>query len=250
MRDALIGAAAAVLGFVVGLQLRVLAFRLAVPSGSPDRTHCPSCVQPLIARRMVVPGWLRPDGRCPRCATRIGPPYALVELLTAVVFGLLAWRFGADPRLPALLVGAAAGVALAVIDIAVHRLPDRLTLWSLPVVGALIVTASLVAGDGGSLVRAVLGLVVYAGLFAVLALLPPGLGFGDVKLAGLLGLVLAWIGWYTLVRGAFLAMVLAGVFALVLLFTRRAGRGSLIPLGPFMVAGALVALLASAPAIG
>jgi prepilin signal peptidase PulO-like enzyme (type II secretory pathway) len=71
---------------------------------------------------------------------------------------------------------------------------------------------------------------------------PGGMGFGDVKLAGVLGLFLGWLGWAPLMVGAFSAFVLGGLFSIVLLFTRRANRSSGIPFGPWMVAGAWVGI--------
>jgi len=239
-------AAAVAAGFALGLQARVLAFRLTVPAGTPARTGCGSCGRALVAAGWLAPRPLRLDGRCPGCRARIGPPYGLVELTMAAVFGLLAWRYGADPRLPALLVCAAIAIALGFVDVAVHRLPDRLVLPAYPLVGALVVVASLLLGDGPSLLRALLGLLGYAGVLLLVALPPGGVGFGDVKLAGLLGGVLAWIDWYALLRGALLAVLLAGVCALVLLAARRVRRRSYLPLGPFIVAGGLLALLGSA----
>jgi Type II secretory pathway, prepilin signal peptidase PulO and related peptidases len=134
-------------------------------------------------------------------------------------------------------------VALAVVDIAVHRLPDQITLASYPLIGGLIAASSLLLRDGEAALRALLGLLGYGGLLLLLALPPGGIGLGDVKLAGLLGGLLAWIEWSALARGALIAVLLAGGFALVLLASRRAGRHSHMPLGPFMVAGALLALL-------
>jgi leader peptidase (prepilin peptidase)/N-methyltransferase len=241
-------ALALVVGFAVGVQARGYAFRLTVPAGTGPRTGCDSCGRVLVPSRWLVPAWLRPDGRCPACRTRVGPPYGLVELTIAAAFGLLAWRYGPDPRLPALLVCAAIAIALGFVDVAVHRLPDRLVLPAYPVVGALVVAASLWLGDRPSLLRAVLGLLGYAGVLLLAALPPGGVGFGDVKLAGLLGAVLAWIDWSALVRGVVLALLLAGGCALVLLVARRVRRRSYLPLGPFLVAGGLLSLLGNAPA--
>jgi leader peptidase (prepilin peptidase)/N-methyltransferase len=139
---------------------------------------------------------------------------------------------------------AAAGVALVVIDLAVHRLPDRLTLGSYPVVAALLTGASALDGDWAALLRAGIGAVVLYGAYYVLAIAAPGgMGFGDVKLAAVLGAVLAWAGWAPLIAGAFLGFAYGGVVSLALLLTRRASRGTRIPFGPFMVAGSLTALV-------
>ena len=73
------------------------------------------------------------------------------------------------------------------------------------------------------------------------------MGFGDVKLAGLLGLYLGWLGWIELAVGAFAAFLFGGLVGLALLVTGRAGRKSHLPFGPFMLVGALLAILAARP---
>jgi len=105
---------------------------------------------------------------------------------------------------------------------------------------------TVVTGLWGALLRAVLAGVVLYVLYLVLALVSPGgggLGYGDVKLAGLLGLLLGWVGWGPVVVSVLAAFVMGGVVALVLLVVRRASRSSLIAFGPPMILGAWVALM-------
>jgi leader peptidase (prepilin peptidase)/N-methyltransferase len=83
---------------------------------------------------------------------------------------------------------------------------------------------------------------MYVAYFLMAIAYPGGMGFGDVKLAGVLGLFLAWLGWGELLVGAFAAFVLGGVFSIILLAFRRAGRKSGIPFGPWMLAGAWVGI--------
>jgi leader peptidase (prepilin peptidase)/N-methyltransferase len=97
-------------------------------------------------------------------------------------------------------------------------------------------------------VGAGLGAVALFGVYLVAALVKPGgMGFGDVKLAGVIGLFLGFLGLPQLLVGAFAAFVLGGLFSLGLLITRKAGRGSGIPFGPWMLAGAWVGILAGQP---
>jgi leader peptidase (prepilin peptidase)/N-methyltransferase len=108
----------------------------------------------------------------------------------------------------------------------------------------LLGTAALVDGEPGRLLTAVLGAVALFGLYFVLALVyPAGMGFGDVKLAGVLGLYLGYLGWAEVLVGGFLGFLLGGVVGGALMVLRRAGRKSQIPFGPFMLAGALLAIL-------
>lgn len=141
---------------------------------------------------------------------------------------------------PATVHLAVVGSALAVIDARTHRLPNALVLPSYPVLALLLGAASLLVPDGGALVRALAGGLALYGAYLALALVPSGLGFGDVKLAGLLGAYLGWCGWPELAVGTLAAFALGGMAAVALLATRRADRRTAIPFGPFMLAGALV----------
>jgi leader peptidase (prepilin peptidase) / N-methyltransferase len=137
-------------------------------------------------------------------------------------------------------------VALSAIDIAVQRLPNRLTLPAYPVMVALLGVAAVFGHSGGSLVRALLGGVALATVYLFLAVVRPGqLGAGDVKLAGLTGLALGWVGWPVVVFGAALGFVLSALISLALLAARRITMRSSISFGPFMLGGALLAIVLS-----
>lgn len=164
---------------------------------------------------------------------------------TAVTVGVLAWRLGPTWVLPAVTYLAVVGVLLVIVDIAVHRLPDRLTLSSYPIVAVLLVVASAGSGDWTALLRALIGGFALCAVYFVLAFLAggEGMGLGDVKLAGILGAVLAWVSWTTLITGGFLGFLFGGVLSAVLLVTRRVNRKTRIAFGPFMVLGAFTALV-------
>lgn len=231
--------AGGVIGFAAGMLLRITVFRLSVASGEPARTMCPRCATPISGRAHF-------RIRCAHCHSWFGVPIVL-ELVTATVLALLLGRFAGLPDAAAFAFLGALGVALAAIDIAVQRLPDRLTLPLYPGLIALFGLATVVNGQPANLVRALLGGVVLGGVYVALALVSRGqLGGGDVKLAGGLGIALGWLGWPTLVTGAALGFVLMGVVSLVLLAARRITLQHAISFGPFMLGGALVAILASA----
>ncbi len=238
MRMELVWAAAGVVaGVPVGAALRGTVFRLSVPSGDPPRTTCPRCAAP-------VSRWL--PLRCRHCRSRLGIPLAL-ELTTAMVLALLLARFGGQPDVVAFCFMGALGVSLAAIDISVQRLPDRLTLPAYPVLVVMLTVAALIQHDARALVRALAGGVVLAAVYLLLALLRPGqLGGGDIKLAGLAGLTLGWLGWPVLLVGAALGFLLSGLVSVVLLAARRITLRSHISFGPFLLGGALLAILASA----
>ncbi len=238
------------LGLIVGSFLNVVVWR--VPRGESvvrPPSHCPNCDHAIRPRDNVpVLSWLLLRGRCRDCSAPISPRYPAVELLTGAVFGGMAARFGADAALPAFLYLGAVCVALALIDADTHKLPDALTLPSYVVGLALLGGAAAAGGDGGPLVRALLGMAaLYAVYFVLVLLYPAGMGFGDVKLAGVLGLWLGWLGWDTWAVGWLGGFLLGGLFGVVLMAIGRAGRKSKIPYGPFMIAGALLAVYAGEP---
>ena len=236
----------AVVGAAVGSFLNVVIWR--VPRGESvvhPPSACPSCAAPVRPRdNLPVLSWLLLRGRCRDCSAPISARYPAVELLTATLFAVMALRFGTDPVLPAFLYLTAVGIALAVIDLDHKRLPDALTLPSYPVVTALLGLAALL-GSGGSWVRAVLGgVAMFAVYFALCFAYPAGMGFGDVKLSGVLGLCTAWLGWGAWSVALFCGFLFGGVFGVALIALRRGGRKTAVPFGPFMLLGALVAVLA------
>ena len=244
--SALVGLVA-VVGLAVGSFHNVVVWR--VPRGESvvrPPSACPACATPIRPRDNVpVAGWLLLKGRCRDCDAGISGRYPLVELATALLFGVLAARLGLDPVLPAYLYLAAVGLALALIDLDHHRLPDALTLPSYPVAVLLLGLAALAGSGSGSLVRALLGgAAMYAVYFALCLAHPRGMGFGDVKLAGVLGLYTGWLGWGSWSVGLFLGFLFGGVFGIALVASGRGGRKTKVPFGPFMLLGVLVAVLA------
>ncbi|WP_426566854.1 prepilin peptidase [Angustibacter sp. McL0619] len=236
----------ALVGLAIGSFLNVVIWR--VPRGesvvSPP-SHCPQCDHAIRQRDNVpVLSWVLLRGRCRDCGHRISVRYPAVELATAILFGVVAWRFGADWQLPAYLYLAAISVALTLIDIDVKRLPDRIVLPSYGVAAGLLLLPAILDDSWGSLLRAIVsGAVLFAGYFLLAFINPRGMGFGDVKLAGVLGIYLGWLGWGVLLIGAFGGFLLGGVFGLALMLAGRAGRKTAIPFGPFMLAAAMVAVL-------
>ena len=181
--------------------------------------------------------WSAADGR----ALAVRPP--VVELGTALLFVLVAFRFESSWELPAFLFLAGAGALLAVIDGQHKLLPDRVTLPSIGIGALLLAVAAVATGNGAALLRAVLGAVVLYVVFVVLVLISPrSIGMGDAKLAALLGLYLGWLGWGVLLVGTAAGFVVQAVLALVLLATRRIGLRGELPFGPAMLIGAALVI--------
>ncbi|MBD8139554.1 prepilin peptidase [Frigoribacterium sp. CFBP 13605] len=248
-------------GLLIGSFLNVVVYR--VPAGisiARPASACPGCSTPIRRRDNVpVVSWLALGGKCRDCRTSISARYPIVELATGLFFVLVAarlWPLVGVPTealplvarllsLVAFLWLAGVSVALAVIDLEHHRLPDAIVLPSYTVGGVLLAASSILVGDWPALVRAAIGLASLFAFYLIAALsYPGGMGFGDVKLAGVLGLYLAWLGWGEFAVGAFAAFLLGGLYAVVLLVTRRVERTGGIPFGPWMLAGAWVGVFA------
>jgi leader peptidase (prepilin peptidase) / N-methyltransferase len=175
-------------------------------------------------------------------APRLRPVLAVV---TAATWAVLAASRGWIADLPAYLVVGALAVALAYVDLREHRLPDPLIAGALAAGGVLLGLAAVLIGEWAAYGRAWLVAAVMFAAFLGLALLRPAdLGMGDVKLAGVVGLMLGWLGWPAAVLGVFLAFLFGGLAGGALLLAGRAGRRTPIPFGPFMLLGALVAIAA------
>jgi leader peptidase (prepilin peptidase)/N-methyltransferase len=254
-----LAATAGVVGLLIGSFLNVVVYR--VPAGmsivSPP-SACPNCGRHIRGfDNIPVLSWLVLRGRCRDCREPISWRYPAVEFGTAILFLAVAWRF-----LPAALTGggttlaislpaliaftflAAISIALALIDLDVHRLPNSIVLPALVVAAVLISLEAILAGNYGGLLRAGIGMAALFVFYFLLALIyPGGMGFGDVKLAAVLGIYLGWLGWGELVVGAFAAFLLGGLFAIGLMIFRRAGRKTAIPFGPWMLGGAWIAIL-------
>ena len=242
-----------VLGLAVGSFLNVVIHR--APRGESlvqPGSRCPSCGTPIRPWHNVpVVGWLVLRGRCATCKAPISARYPLVEAGCGVLFVLVAWRLwdlSLASAIPAYLYFAAVGLALSAIDIEHRRLPTAIVRPSYPVLALLLAASAAWQGDGWSFVRAVLGgLALFAFFFAVAFAYPAGMGFGDVRLAGLVGGVLGYLSWSAWAIGAFAGFLLGAVTGVALIAARGSGRRTAVPFGPFMVAGALLALFVAGP---
>lgn len=250
---------AGLFGLVIGSFLNVVVYR--VPAGLSvvaPASACPRCNH-AIRRRDNVPvlSWLVLRGRCRDCGAGISARYPAVELGTALLFALVgstaASPFaGIDATqstgraivLVAFLYLMAVSVALALIDLDVHRLPNAIVYPSFVVLLVLFAGASAVTGDWEALLRALAGSAVLGVGYLVLAFTAPNaMGLGDVKLAFVLGLALAYLGWGPLAVGAFGAFMVGGTVAIALLTLRLVRWRGGVPFGPSMLAGAWVGIL-------
>jgi leader peptidase (prepilin peptidase) / N-methyltransferase len=188
----------------------------------------------------------RVAGRFPWTAQGSGQaavPRPMLELGTAALFTLVALWLGPTWELPAFLFFAGAAVLLTVIDLQHRLLPNRIVLPSIAVGAVLLLVAALPGQEWAAFLRACLAAAFLFVVFLVMALISPsGLGWGDVKLAGLVGLYLGWLGWSAVAVGVAAAFVVQAAVALVLLAARRVGPRGELAFGPAMLVGAAVAI--------
>jgi leader peptidase (prepilin peptidase)/N-methyltransferase len=244
-----LAASGALIGLVVGSFLNVVAYR--VPLGRSvvhPRSACPVCGTEIHNRdNLPVVSWILLRGRCRQCGSAISARYPAVEAVTAALFAAVPLVIGIRWVVPAYWWFVAVCIVLFLTDLDHKRIPNRILFPGIAGGLVLLVAGSLPDGTGagggaGALVRAIAGGAAYFAFLLVLALVARGgLGYGDVKLAFLLGLFTAYRSWGSLVAGIMIAFLLGGLVALGLLAFRRVGRKQAIPFGPALITGALVA---------
>jgi leader peptidase (prepilin peptidase) / N-methyltransferase len=166
-----------------------------------------------------------------------------LAVASAAVCALLTWQLGWSPPLPMWLYVGVVGVVLAYVDWRTRLLPTRIIAPSYAIVALLAVLASVLAVDWDSLLRAFMGWVVAGGLFFLLWFIyPKGMGYGDVRLSGVLGIALGWLGWAELLVGVYSGFLLGALGGGALAVLRVVDRKH-YPFGPFMLVGAVVGVL-------
>ena len=228
-------------GLVVGSFMTVAVSRL--PKGESvvrPRSRCPSCGAEIGVRDNIpVVSWVLLRGRCRRCGERISAEYPLLELTTAGLVVLAAVRYP-DPWQDVLVGGLLALMpGITLIDLRHRIIPNKLTYPAVVVFPPLILLAWLL-GDAADPVKAALGFLSFGGGIFVVAAISRGMGFGDVKLAALIGLVLGSLGLRFVGVAAGATIVLGGLGGILALALGR-GMKSKIPYGPYLAAGAVVA---------
>jgi leader peptidase (prepilin peptidase) / N-methyltransferase len=230
---------AGISGAVIGSFLNVVVYRLPLgESLVKPRSHCPSCNTPVSPRDNVpLLSWLFLKGRCRHCAEPISPRYPAVELLTALCFVGVVLARGLHPELIALIPFTAALIAISFIDIQHKIVPNKIVAPA--AVYGLITAAAFRTHILPELLIAGAGAFTF---FLVAALIhPKGMGMGDVKLAGVMGLYLGKL----VIPALVVAFVVGSVVGVALVLRHGARSRKLgVPFAPFMALGGLVAMLA------
>ena len=215
---------------------------------STPRSRCPSCAHAIAWHENIpVFSYLRLAGKCSACKAPISPRYPLIEVLTAALFGAVAWKFGAQPIALLWCGFVAVLVALAGIDWDTTLLPDNLTL---PLLWAGLVAAAL--GWTIPLPSALWGAVAgYLSLWTVYWLFKlvtgkEGMGFGDFKLLAALG---AWLGANMILPIVLAASIIGAVVGIVMKLKASLREGRYVPFGPFLAGAGVVVLLLGSPRV-
>jgi leader peptidase (prepilin peptidase)/N-methyltransferase len=235
----------AAFGLAIGSFLNVVIYRVPrKESIVTPPSACPSCGTELAARDNIpVLSWVLLRGKCRTCGVHISWQYPVVELLTAGLFAGVAGRFGYDWAVPAYLALFAGLVALSWIDVERMVLPKAIVYpVSILVAGLLLIPAAVYGAWHSYWVA-----WAFAGGWFLLFYLmwrasPRLLGFGDVRLAPVLGLSLGWLGWRYVLLGFLSANFIGAAIGIGLIVAKKAERQSRVPYGVFLAAGVAVAV--------
>ena len=253
-----------VLGLLIGSFLNVVIYRLpkimerewnvfcaelaaqAAPAAETfnlvtPRSRCPSCASPVRAMdNLPLLSYVLLRGKCRHCNARISMRYPIVEALTGLLSGYVAWRFGVQWTTLAALVFCWALIALTFIDADTQLLPDQITqplIW----LGLLVNSGGLFTDLASALIGAVAGYLVLWTIYWLfkLATGKEGMGYGDFKLLAAIG---AWLGWSMLPAVILLSSAVGAVVGIGLIALARHARSQPIPFGPYLAGGGIVAL--------
>ncbi len=239
-----VAAAAGVFGAAFGSFLNVLIYR--VPRGESivrPPSRCPSCgAQIRTVDNIPIASWVVLRGRCRSCRAPISPRYPLIEAATAALWVGCALRFDDLEAAAFAALASTVLLGLATIDLEHRRLPNVIVLPGAAAAIAWVAGLAAARSELDVLTTALIcGAAAFA-LFFLIAFVSGGMGMGDVKLAGFIGVVTGRFAWEVTVAAVFASFVIGGALAIALLVLRRAGRKSAIPFGPSMAAGASLAL--------
>jgi leader peptidase (prepilin peptidase)/N-methyltransferase len=258
-----------ILGLMVGSFLNVVIYRLPVmmerewrlqcqslfgipgdSNNKPDelfnlvspRSRCPHCHNLITAiNNIPVISYLFLKGKCKHCNSRISPRYPVVELLTGILTGFVAWHFGYSLQTFFALIFTWSLICLSMIDFDHHLLPDDITL---PVLwlGLACNIFNMFTNIHSSLIGAIVGYGILWIIFISFKLLTgkEGMGYGDFKLLALLG---AWLGWELLPLIILLSSLLGALIGVTLIIIGRQGRDKPIPFGPYLAIAGWIALI-------
>ena len=212
-------------------------FNLIVP-----RSRCPQCDTIISAvENIPVLSYLLQKGKCKHCHASISPQYPLVELATAILTGLVAYKYGFEWQALGAILLTWGLISLAVIDFNTTLLPDNITLpflW----LGILVNYFGLFCSLQDSILGAVIGYLSLWLVFHIFKLITgkEGMGYGDFKLLALLG---AWLGWQYILPIILISSIVGSVIGITLIISKLLPRDKPTPFGPYLALGGIICLL-------
>jgi len=240
-----------IFGALIGSFLNVCIYRIPrrISIVWPS-SRCPSCNQPIRAwDNIPLLSFLMLGGSCRNCRARIPYRYPLVEALNAAFYVILMWRFGPGWPFSIYALFCSALIVITFIDLDFQIIPDRITLPGIPVgllAGALLLPdpflRAVSLGWRGACIGAVSGFLFYY-LVAVAGekiFKKEAMGGGDIKMMAMVG---GFLGWKGIILTTFLGSLFGSIIGILMMIFRGRERGSLIPFGPFLAAGAAVSLV-------
>ncbi len=245
---ALVTGVSAGAGLLLGGELEIVVERLGErrPFDRPW-WRCPSCATPYRGQGLVpVVNSLFLRRGCRSCRERVSHPLrpAVLGVVSALVLGAFAARIGDDVVLASYAVFGLSMVAMSAVDLERQIIPNRLVYGTLALLVPLFVLSAAVDGRWGSLARAAIaGAAGFVGFLLVHLAVPRGMGFGDVRLAGIIGFATGWLGLGHAFVAFFAAFVLGALVGIGAMMVSGAGRKTRIPFGPFLAAGAVLTVL-------
>jgi len=237
-------------GLVVGSFLNVCIYRIPrnVSIIMPF-SRCPSCNSPIKPLDNIpIISYILLGGRCRTCNARISFRYPLVEFLNAALYTGILWRFGVGWHTPVYFLFCSTLIVITFIDLDFQIIPDRITLWGIPLgffAGSFLLPDPFSRGSLLGIKTSLFGMAIGFGFFYLVAqtgsalFREQALGGGDVKMMIMVGAVM---GWKTILLTTFIGSLVGTVFGLSLTWGKGKGRRAKIPFGPFLALGTLITL--------
>lgn len=236
---------AGILGLIFGSFANALISRVPTKESLWTRSRCNQCkVQIASKDNIPVISYLLLHGKCRSCHEKISLQYPVVEIISSLLFIIPFLIFTRWEPILFWLIFSTLGLPLVVIDLRLHRLPDRLTVALFASSLFVSIGCGIIGKQSGRILYALIGAFSLALFYFIIALVSKGgMGMGDVKLALSVGLVSGFFSAHMVIVATFLAFGLGSTIGLILMATGKANRKTAIPFGPFMIAGQLISLL-------
>ena len=225
-------------GLMIGSFLNVIIYRLPLNKSIIfPSSHCPNCETKLKYYDLIpILSYISTKGKCKYCGEKISLQYPIVELLTALLFLLTFLKYGLNAEFIIMLIVISSLIIVSFIDLEHQIIPNEITFSLIPL--GLVMSVFL---NHISFINSLLGLVIPVGLLLLIAFIyKKGMGIGDVKLIGMIGV---FVGWKYALISIFIGSLLGSIYGIFMMATDKMSRKTRIPFGPFISSGAVIMIL-------